>query len=208
MNALDYTLSFLKLVFDFLVGIAWPVALLIILWIFREHVSFLWERVTSVDVAGFKATFDRGLDRAEKSASAAAIQAPSGELENNFVREQRKSFPPPDLTYSEQIRALAEVSPQSAIIAKWVEVETQLRRMAASKSILDTESAAPIFLLRELVKSGAISNPTLQAVNELRQMRNFAAHGGGKTLTADDSLRFVGIANVVLKLLRNEADQK
>src|SRR5689334_1782829 len=106
MNWVDYVLSFLKQFVDLIVGIAWPAAVLIIVWLFRERIGTLWDRLTAIEAGGVKATFERGLDKAEQTVE----QAKEAEGLSNPAAQYVQAQATAPLTYAERIVQLAELS--------------------------------------------------------------------------------------------------
>jgi hypothetical protein len=197
MNWADYLLSFLKLSVDLIVGVAWPAVVLLIVWIFRDHLGALWDRLTALEAGGVKATFDRGLAKAELVVEEAKLAEGQSEQPGPQISAQ-----PPSGVYADRIMQLAELSPISAIVTKWLEVDDAMRRLARDRAI--DPRLGPIGIMKRLKNQKIISEKTYESLRLLRDLRTIAQHSDKSgTITVEEAQRFTELADSIVGILSN-----
>ena len=99
------------------------------------------------------------------------------------------------------------MSPSAAITEGFKLVEAELR--AAGREFgLDPTGRTPVArLVQDLVRAGAITPESAQAIGALRDLRNVAAHSPEADITADRALEFIDLTQAVLYVLRRRPDQ-
>jgi hypothetical protein len=180
MGWMDFTAS--------LVGsLAWPVAAVIIAMVFHKQIAGLLGKVKSLKWGEAAVDFATKLDKAEDNAAALTDQV---------------GDPPalPALPPSDRFQALLGISPNAAILDAWSQVDTQIRALGRHHGLSESP-ARPTRLWDELVKTHALPIGIINMLNEMRMMRNAAAHGAETTPT--DALRFQELSQRVLALIEN-----
>jgi hypothetical protein len=178
--------EFSAAIFDSLVSLAWPAALVICVFLFkdnlRELLPFLTLKHNDTEVS-FR------LDRAEKESRQIPQVAPSPDLEP--TPEEKSRF-----------QQLAEHSPRAAILEKRAELEQTMRPIAEQRwSKANPSAPLPRKMnltssVRILRKQGIIDQNTSALLDDLRTIGNQAAHGSdGAELTVEDALRFGKLAD-------------
>lgn len=166
-----------------LVSLAWPVALVVATYLFRDKLNELLPllrlKYKDLDVS-FR------LDQAEKEAEA----LPPGEEPPTPTPEETDKF----------IR-LAQISPSSAIAEKSREVEQALADFSEAVGLKDQRMRGWLAWTRELRKHALIDTATAALLDDLRAIRNAAVHGGGRVLTEDDAFRFGALADKLISSL-------
>lgn len=188
-------MEFLKIFLPFLSSLAWPAVVLVVLFSFRQQVVKLWGRLTSLDVPGLKVTFDSALDRVEQAVDIAGAAAPAPGAQ--------VPAPPVPLSEPEKFQLLADLSPSAAITTKWIEVDSAVRSLALQRGV-PLNPPQPLYLIRRLRQSDIIGAKTANILDELRILRNLAAHPetADRSLSRDDASRFGELADKVVQLLQ------
>ena len=138
---------------------AWPVAVVIILAIWRKTLPNLIERLRSLKYGAFEAAFT------EQSVQVA---------ENISGASQPLSTSASTITDDKLLR-LAQQSPRAAVIEAWLQIERRLQELAAQAGA-DTKSRSDIAgLLQSLRAANAIGADTERGLLGLAHMRNLAA---------------------------------
>jgi hypothetical protein len=187
------TYQFMAAIFQSLVSLASPVALVICVLLFRERLRTLlpFLRLKHKDTeVSFR------LDQAEKESAQIPTPPPSPDLEP--TPEEKSRF-----------EQLAEHSPRAAILEKRAELEQAMRSIAQSYwsgATTSTPSPRSISLLtatRILRKQGVIDQRTSALLDDLRTIGNQAAHSAdGTDFTIDDALRFGKLADGAIAYLK------
>jgi hypothetical protein len=94
---------------------------------------------------------------------------------------------------------IAQVSPTSAVVEAFAQVENALRSLLEKHGIKDLDSPWSVRRLAEVaLEQGLITRETRDAIEGLGVMRNLAAHGGQKDLSPQRAHEFVALAQGVL----------
>ena len=214
-------------------SLAWPVAAFCIAFLFKSQIRALIERLNEVGFGDAKATFARKLDAAERNAESlpppidvpdnadALVQERLGEATvGNAITDDAlvDSDSAIALAYQKMIlkryselgvesgrfATLLDISPSAAVLDTYSVVERALYRVAQRKG-LDGEfkRTIPTLLAAKLHRLGLIPNDIVPLIDQLREMRNRAAHGAEISVT--DAVRFREVATRVAAVLRNAA---
>ncbi len=181
MDALEFISS--------LVGsLAWPITVIAVAIAFRKGIRAALARPLRRMKAGpFEAEWE------EQAAEAAVDVAKSPETGD-------RPPPPPMSIVSHRFRALAEQSPQAAVLAAYAQVEGALRRrliIAGHKDIARRPTTARQ-LAQEGQERGVLSPQIAEAVRGITVMRNLAAFGPADELDVQKALDYLVLADAVI----------
>jgi hypothetical protein len=154
----------MELVVTLLTGIAWPIALVWVAYLFKGELRSLMHRVSHLKYKDIEAKFESTLADAEAKVIA--------------IDKATSTAPLPDLELNsrlEQLRRIADISPRAAIMEAWVLVED-----AAGKSRFfqgaKSHRVNPKLLVKELVRLGKLPPISESVVDPMREIRNQVAH--------------------------------
>jgi len=115
-----------------------------------------------------------------------------------------------DETILDRYRKLIELSPRSAILEAWIEIEKELHRTMESSDSCDSSSSSQAYpanrVISGLVSGGYLDSTMGVVINELRGVRNRVLHRGEVSISADDALDYVMVSLRVLARLRRIED--
>ena len=154
-------LQFLASIVD---SLAWPATIGVAAYLLRNPLLELLPNLRHLKYKELELRFGERLERLEQ------------ELEQEPPPEQ--VAPPSDLQLAadERFDALAEVSPSSAVLEAWIDVERIMRELALRNNIQERRGRSVLYITRVL-KSQEIISPRLAAlIDDLRGLRNVAAH--------------------------------
>lgn len=180
----------MELIVTLLTGIAWPVAVVWIAYLFKGELRSLLHRLSQLKYKDVEAKFEIGLAEAEAKVIAIEKSAPS-------------TLPRPEITSKlELLRRIADVSPRAAIMEAWVLVED-----AAGKSGFVQGAAIPRvnshLFVDELVRLGKLPNGSSSLLDQMRRLRNQAAHLPDFSLNQDEADRYLQLAARMSELILN-----
>lgn len=169
-----------------LASMAWPAALVTAVWLFRERITALLPllrlKYKDLDVS-FR------LDQAEKEAE--ALKTPEAERAPERTPEETNKF-----------ERLVTLSPSAAVIDRSRELEDAVETFAISVGMTRTRMRGLLDWTRELRKHGLIDHATSALLDDLRAVRNAAAHGGDVNISREDALRFGALADKLIQQFR------
>lgn len=190
----------MELLVELIVGISWPATILILAFTFRREAITLFSRITRLRYKELEADFEETIRELKAEAPVELAVLGQKVLPASWVT-QRKS----------ELLELAEISPRAAVLESWLEVEKAVRDLTIAVGIL--ESPKPHDQMRELVESGVVPAMFLESIDELRRLRNTAAHSTDFGLPAqlvqsyvEYSLSIVDALEAIKESRRGELD--
>lgn len=184
-------LQFVSSVVQSLASLAWPIAFVAAVWMFREKViellPQLHARYKDVEIS-FK------LEQAEKDA--ARIPPPPSSPDLEPTPEERSRF-----------ERLAEYSPRAAILDKRAELEQVVKSAAepyVSSSIAKSwKTLSLTTAVRALRQHSIIDEGTSALLDDLRTIGNRAAHSeDSRGITVEEAIRFGKLTDDAIALIR------
>lgn len=181
----------MELLVTLLVGIAWPVALIWIAYLFKGELRALLGRVSQLKYKDIEANFENGLADAEAKAIAIERTNPP------------RALPRPEISSKlEQLRRIADVSPRAAIMEAWVLIED-----AAGKSGYVQGAAVPRvnahLFVDHLVCDGKLPADSIALLEQMRRLRNQAAHLSDFALSQEEADRYLQLASKISESILN-----
>lgn len=163
-------------------SVAWPIVVLVIFYMMRAPIKSLLPLVENIKYKDFVISFRKGLEevKAVIEESGIGFQASPGEKEEIF--------------------RLVEISPLSAIVESWKDLEgsalNKIEELVKDKEKLTNARKRPI---THLEITGALIPSTARAISELRKLRNQAAHSKKLVVAKEDVLEYVTLAKTISK---------
>lgn len=174
-------------------SLAWPISVILIIFILRKPISELTKGISKVKYQDLEIDFGKKLAKIEQQ-----ISSKDNIKSNNLILQ-------PDSV--EGLETIAYISPKSSIVMAWTLLEKELnevihRLIKSPESILDNSLSENINLLcgRNLIDS-----ETIKAINDLRKLRNSAAHDNinEKKITTELALKYYNITQKIIAILRS-----
>lgn len=183
----------MELLVTLLTGIAWPVAVIWIAYMFKGELRSLLHRLSQLKYKDVEAKFETGLAEAEAKGASIVQSTPALPAR-------------PEITSKlESLRRIADVSPRAAIMEAWVLVED-----AAGKSGFVQGAAIPRvnphLFVEELVRRGKLPPGSDSLLDQMRKLRNQAAHLPDFGLNQDEADRYLQLAARMSELILNVAE--
>lgn len=183
--------QFIVAIFQSLVSLAWPAALVACVWLFREKLEIMFP-LLQIKYKNFDVSFH--LDQAEKEAARIAPPVPSQDPEP--TPEEKSRF-----------EKVAEHSPKAAILEKRTELEQVVRATAQpyiSTSIAKSwKTLSWTTAIRALREQHIIDEKTSAVLDDLRVIGNRAAHSqDGSEFSKEEALRFGKLTDNIIGLVR------
>lgn len=179
-------------------SLAWPVAAVIIAWLFRSQIAALLAKVKQVRWGDAVVDLSEKLDQIE--AVALEVKAEAAEEARDDATSLATIPPSP---VDDRFQNLLTLSPSAAILDAWLPIEQKIINLvAANPQISSGQSKSSnntyhnIKLLRD---RGVISGVTYDLLRELQQLRNIAVHS--EDVTIADAYRFKSFSDEVMRSL-------
>lgn len=180
-------------------ALAWPAAVVWLGYLFRSDLRKLLGRVTSLKYKDVEASFEKELAAAEEEARKAL---PNKEKPSSLADEEPVYPSPYDERYERLLR-IAEESPRAALLEGWVEVEASLSEAAERNGVQNSRRTSPRKVVLELINTGGYANTLLPFFEDLRGLRNEAAHASHFVPTSKQTRRYLQMAIELALTLQN-----
>ncbi len=170
-------------------AIAWPLVVLIIVRTFRKGLTRLISRLKKGKFGGSEWEFESLLEEAERDAPAPSPEA--------------------GLELDPAVVGLLETQPRGAVITAWLEIERLIDELSYTKSLPATrpQRKSPINAIRELERAQILPPDYIALLNDLRVLRNEAAHSRDFDPSPESVIRYLQLSSRVIKALRKAKDQ-
>jgi len=178
---------------EILLVIRWPLVVIIGMIIFRKALNHIIKELDYFKYREFEATFGKRVKSVEKETER-LIHG-----ESNLQGRVIVKGPEPASDLEERFKKMAEVSPKGAIMDAWRELEFDINKIA-EKNNIDTKKNKNIAgITDQLTKIGVFDNSVQQMIDDMRQLRNQAAHEPERNFTlADTSSYCVSASNLAI----------
>lgn len=177
--------QFIAAIFQSLVSLAWPAALIVCVWLFREKLNVLLP-LLRMKYKDFDVSFR--LEQAEKEAAQIPPAPPSITLEP--TPEEKSRFD-----------QLVQISPRSAIVEIRAELEDALKDALQRRGRLLDKPVTMVAATRILRNEELIDGTTSALLDDLRVIGNEASHSSEREFTKDDALKVRKLANQAIQRL-------
>lgn len=183
MGGLDFTASIVA-------SLAWPVAAVLIAAIFHKQIAGLLAKIRKLNWGDASVELADQLDKAEDKARVLEAEAAIPPA----VPEEQQA---PD----DRFDALLAISPSAAILDAWRPIERRLTELGKIHFGNEAKYSPPHMVAQKLAHTGVMVSSVVAMVNDLRKIRNDAAHS--KEVSVTDALRFNQLALQVMSALSN-----
>lgn len=170
-------------------ALAWPATLVIGFFLIKRHLIDLSPFIDRLKYKDFELQFRESVHELAIRSRAALPD-----------RRERLSQPSKDRLYS-----LAEISPRSAILEAWLEIEAAAIDALERKEpdlALQAKGMAPLRLGELLVKRQILSNDQLEIFHRLRELRNAAVHIREQSFQLDEVVEYIQLSTVLATEIR------
>ncbi|HEY5325653.1 MAG TPA: DUF4145 domain-containing protein [Mucilaginibacter sp.] len=201
----------LKIILEFIVGIIWPVTVLIIIYLFKKEIRTLLVKAKKVELPGgfsFE-TIEQDITEAKelsievKNERKPETQKIIDDANSSFETEANKRMielgltPSPSGLNINYYRKIVDIDPRLSLIGLRADLETMLKNLANGFKISIGAKDSVSQITSKLLDNGAITSRQYQFINTLFRICNTAAHGA--LITKDQALEVIEIAEVLVK---------
>ncbi len=168
-------------------ALAWPVTVLVVVFLLRSPISELLLRLRSLEHGDTRLNFQEELHAISKQAEVAATPSAAGVQDDAL----------------DALRALAKTAPRQTVLNAWnplLDAAIELAR-GQRMQLTDLEIKTPKFLAQRLKSAGLIDAQTCDAFVSMRLLRNKVAHAEAMPVTTKDALAFVDMVASLIQTL-------
>ena len=182
--------------------IAWPIAVVLIVFVLKTPIE---KAILNVSKFRYK---DRHRD-VEVDFAKGLSEAESKAREIPTLREkpvQSSSLETRLFTFSLETRlfTLARTEPSAAVTMAWLEVEASVHEAAQRLGLPTSQPRQKRQVLRTLASKGIINEAAMDLYEQLRNLRNEAAHALGFEIDPIEAEQYVELALNLARILKTE----
>ncbi len=184
-------------------AVAWPITIFGIILIFRRQFAMAVLGLSKLRFRGLEVEFDKSLRDAEDKARGLGLASPED------IKEIPEELVP--TSAYDRLLEVAMISPRAAVTEAWRTIEFYTMEAAKAHGIKVGGAIAGIRVIRKLVQSEMLEGGALGLYENLRKMRNKAAHANEFEIDSEDAVRYVDLALSMansLKILFNKKKSK
>jgi hypothetical protein len=169
-------------------SVVWPLAIVLVVFALRREIQELIPRIRRL--------------------RAGNVEIEIGEKIEQLERRAEQVLPPivPAATGrdEEQLVTSAQLSPRGAVLDSWLVVEDALRSAATRSEIEWSDRSSVIWLLDQLQRRQRVNSDVRALVEDLRAVRNAAAHSRDFDLSAGRAYEYARLARQIANLLTSD----
>lgn len=173
-------LSFISTVID---SVAWPAAVIILVLLLRKPISNLIPLLQKLKYKDLELEFGRRIEEAKEEAATELppeidiLALPSADRDN--------------------LAQLAAISPRAVVTEAWRKVETAALDAAERHAVAlpYRHARSPVQVIRALQKAGLVGQGKMPLFEDLRVLRNEAAHAPEFALSPDSAIEYASLAH-------------
>lgn len=148
------TMDWLTFALGALQATAWPIAAIVIAAIFRKQIRDLLARVRKGKIGPAEFEFEQDVRELVEEV-APIVDAPAAAAPN---------------------MAFSTNNPREGVLEVWIKLESVMHRLAVARGIDLRRGRSSLYQAKMLAKANVISNEDMALFNDLRALRNQAAH--------------------------------
>jgi hypothetical protein len=181
-------------------SLAWPIAAIVALLVLKRHVidllRALGNRLEKAKGAGIELTFGKGIDKVEE-----ILPLPDTKIDESIVTQR-----------IENASELSHLPPSYIVSQAWLKLEQAIRdtvdmpiRISAS---IRRQPYRVLDYIDLATRQEFLLNDEVSAVQQLRALRNQAAHSVDPGITITDALRYNDIASSLIEKIKRRRQGK
>jgi hypothetical protein len=181
----------LSFIAELVKALAWPGAVVLLVTMLRKPLSDLIPLLQRLKYKDLELEFGKVIEEVKEEVQAQLPPVPATKALTTGA--------------SAVLVKLAEMSPRAAIIEAWREVEDSLLDAAKRKGLdlPPRQVTLPVYVIRLMHAKGLVDSDKLTIVNDLRMLRNSAAHAPDFALSKDSALEYAELATRLTEYFRS-----
>jgi hypothetical protein len=182
-------------------SLAWPTAVVVVALVFRRPIMRVLASLNEVTYKGATFKIAQEIERAQAKAESVLPEplravAPPSPVERPATEPSWVFMP------RERVVHLALAAPAMLVLESWQEIEREARS-ALTRAGIQSKNATASGHLMALRSSGLLSDDAYGVIDDLRQIRNEAAHNSKDAVGSKEALQYINAAERAVQALRN-----
>jgi hypothetical protein len=182
-------------------SLAWPAVVIVALFVLKRNLGdllrSLGDRLEKAKGAGIELTFGKGIDQVEEILPAS---------------ETKEIVEPITTEKIETISGLAQLPPSYIVSQAWLRFEQTIRDSVDIPNITSPSIRRASYRVMDYIdlarRQELLYSDEVPAVEQLRALRNQAAHSTDPGITLTDALRYHDIANTLIEHIKQRRQSR
>lgn len=185
----------LTFIIEIIKSVSWPLTALVIVLILRKPIIALPSLIKKLKIKDVEIEFDKKVKELKEEA---LMQFPV--VEQDESRLKRNRF----------LIDLAQISPRSAILESWIELENiSLKSLREKQDGTGGLSSIPPMELGDLLNErGILDENKIEIYHKLRNLRNAAVHATDLKVTSLVATEYISLANSLTAYIESRIKEK
>jgi hypothetical protein len=185
-------------------SLAWPAVVIVALFLLKRKLTDLLRglgnRLTKAKGGGFEFTFGERVDQVEESLPPSEVKEITLPTADAHIPERVKRI--------ESISELSQLPPPYIVSQAWLKLEQAIRDAVVIPSSPQRPPRSAFDYIDLATRNELLFKDEVPAVQQLRELRNQAAHSIEPAITITDALRYYDIANSLIQKIRERGQHK
>ena len=190
----------LQLIASIIDSLAWPISVMLFVFIFRTPLQTLLANLTSLRVGGVEIDFGQKIRELEYKAKAAGLDVPKDASQTKLGIQDSAQ------TVADAMRLASEFQGPAVILA-WTAVEQELMQAVMRLGISPDYPPynVPVKNIELLYKQGHLDADSRTLLDQMRRLRNAAVHPsrGITKISTDDAREFIALTEAITDRLKS-----
>jgi len=178
------TLTFITKIVE---AVAWPLLSLIIVFLFRKEIRLLLSYITKLKAGPVEAVFEGG------------VKTLASKIETTTPQFQNEPLAPKSQTLLES----TDLDGRTAILEAWLDIESTIKRLQLERALNQApkRTGSQDAIVQSLITSGVLNKDDIALYNELRELRNLAAHQLNFAPSREAVVNYIKLSNRLMASL-------
>ncbi|MCK9425743.1 MAG: DUF4145 domain-containing protein [Ignavibacteriaceae bacterium] len=167
--------------------LAWPVTLLIIVFLFKKELVRMFSHLSNLKYKEFEANFSNELKSVERKVTQISLKSEgklkiSGTSDVVFVSKYEK------------LLEISKLSSRAGIVSAWFEIENALNKLRTDDTTNVKKPFIILDVLKDLANKRIIEESLIGLLDSLRNLRNQAVHYPDFAISQEEAERYISLA--------------
>jgi len=190
-------MNWLQFLSSVIQSLAWPAVVLIVVLMLKDSIAALIPRLKRFKHKDTELEFEEKVREIEAQVAPVTKNLPA-----------RTGNPSDRVSQIDRLYDIVDISPRAAIVEAWIQVESALSKVASKVEGFDKNwrSIPPTTLLNILRDRGLIEERIFDGLQQMRTLRNRAAHSEDFALSAEGVRKFLELSKNVISTFEKQSE--
>lgn len=184
-------MSWLSFIAEMTKAVAWPIAIVVAAWIFRDPLLKLLHELKRLKWRDVELEFEKEILKAK------------AELPNIQLRKNDVGHVIGDMDIESKLLNLLEISPKAAVLEAWLNIEREVSDLLKRKNVELEPGLSRLGLMQLLINCKLIDKKGRELLDTVRKLRNRAANEHETEISENAALDYIEMASEMIRILRS-----